>query len=132
MRQTLRKVTKQAFKTYATVDRCEWLLKQPAQIAISLSNVYWCQNIEAILSSTSTETQMPAFLSENIAQLAELTDLVAGDLTALQRRIVVALVTIDVHNRDIVQRLVQEGTSDINDFTWQMQLRCAAPCHDHA
>lgn len=126
MRQTLRKLTKQAFKTYTSQDRCEWILEHPAQLSLSLSNVFWCQNIEAILSSTTTETQMKAFRSENVSQLAELTDLLSRKLTALQRRVVVALVTIDVHNRDIVSRLLEEGCSNVGDFTWQMQLRCGS------
>lgn len=36
---------------------------------------------------------------------------------------VVALITADVHNRDVVGSLVQKGTSSTNDFAWQMQLR---------
>lgn len=36
---------------------------------------------------------------------------------------VVALITADVHNRDVVGSLVQKGTSSVNDFAWQMQLR---------
>ena len=34
-----------------------------------------------------------------------------------------ALVTTDVHNRDIVERLKKEGVSSVNDFSWQQQLR---------
>lgn len=36
---------------------------------------------------------------------------------------VVALITTDVHNRDIVSSLMDQGTTDVNDFSWQMQLR---------
>lgn len=47
---------------------------------------------------------------ENIKQLAELTRLVRGELSGLHRRILAALITIDVHARDIVSDLVQRGT----------------------
>lgn len=42
----------------------------------------------------------------NVRQLGGLTRLVRGDLSPLQRRVVSALITIDVHARDIVESLV--------------------------
>jgi dynein heavy chain len=63
------------------------------------------------------------FCQENIKALADLTRLVRGDLSGLHRRIIAALITIDVHARDIVMDLVKRGTKDINEFQWQMQLR---------
>lgn len=56
-------------------------------------------------------------------QLADLTKLVRGDLSSLHRRIIAALITIDVHARDIVDSLHSGRTTDINSFQWQMQLR---------
>jgi dynein heavy chain len=35
----------------------------------------------------------------------------------------VALVTTDVHSRDIIESLSKENVSSINDFLWQQQLR---------
>ena len=34
-----------------------------------------------------------------------------------------ALTTIDVHNRDVVSKMVDLGTSDGSDFQWMSQLR---------
>lgn len=44
----------------------------------------------------------------NVKQLKELTILVRGHLTSLQRKIIVALVTTDVHARDIIENLAKE------------------------
>ncbi len=38
-------------------------------------------------------------------------------------QILVALITIDVHNRDIVEHLATTHVSSKADFGWQMQLR---------
>ena len=46
-----------------------------------------------------------------------------GQLTDLQRKIIAALITIDVHARDILMDLMERRTKDVNDFEWQMQLR---------
>ena len=35
----------------------------------------------------------------------------------------VALITIDVHNRDVIEDLVQKLAQSADDFTWQMRLR---------
>ncbi len=59
----------------------------------------------------------------NIKQLAGLTRLVRGELSPLARRTVAALITIDVHARDIVSELLAKGAKDVNEFEWQMQLR---------
>ena len=47
---------------------------------------------------------------DNIKALADLTRLVRGELSGLHRRIVAALITIDVHARDIVMDLIKRQT----------------------
>lgn len=56
-------------------------------------------------------------------QLNELITIVRSDLTSLQRRTSVALITQSVHNRDIIEVIKDEETSSIHDFKWLQQLR---------
>ncbi len=65
----------------------------------------------------------PTLSQVNVRQLADLTRLVRGELSPLHRRIIAALITIDVHARDIVDSLHSGSVADLNDFQWQMQLR---------
>ena len=58
-----------------------------------------------------------------LKQLSNLTKLVRGNLGNLHRKAVSALITIDVHARDIVNEFAIQGVQDENDFNWQMQLR---------
>ena len=51
-------------------------------------------------------------------QLNQLIELVRGNLDSVRRKIIVALVTTDVHARDIVESLVKESVSSTNDFLW--------------
>ena len=51
-------------------------------------------------------------------QLNQLIELVRGNLDSVRRKIIVALVTTDVHARDIVENLVKESVSSTNDFLW--------------
>ncbi|KAG9480610.1 hypothetical protein GDO78_012200 [Eleutherodactylus coqui] len=56
-------------------------------------------------------------------RLNALAGLVRGQLAALHRNIITALITIDVHARDIVSDLVKDQVSSVDSFEWQRQLR---------
>lgn len=58
-----------------------------------------------------------------IKQLKQLTELIRTDLKPLYHKIAVALITADVHNRDIVLNLITQEVESIHDFPWQQQLR---------
>ena len=44
-------------------------------------------------------------------------------MTKILRLKVTALVTIEVHSRDVIERLIKSGCSDENAFEWLCQLR---------
>ena len=56
-------------------------------------------------------------------QLMHLTKVVAGKITKLQRKSLGALITIDVHARDVVGQMRDDGVSSITEFAWISQLR---------
>ena len=60
---------------------------------------------------------------QNEKDLKNLTYLVCGKLDDLEREILKALITQDVHARDIVDELTKDNVQSIYDFNWQKQLR---------
>ena len=60
-----------------------------------------------------------------VAQLVDLIDLINTDLTRNDRKKLITLCTIDVHARDVVQRLIDERVNSAAAFQWQSQLRYA-------
>jgi dynein heavy chain len=58
-----------------------------------------------------------------VKQLTELTSLIRGKLDPVKRKILISLITADVHNRDIVQGLADQRVVSIDDFEWQKQLK---------
>jgi len=49
--------------------------------------------------------------------------LIRGELTELQRKTLSALAVQDVHYRDIIEELAQDGVESATEFKWQQQLR---------
>jgi len=58
------------------------------------------------------------WLDDNNKQLKDLTKLVQGKLEDLQRKIIVALVTTDVHARDMIEQMKDEQVNSVYDFNW--------------
>ena len=46
-----------------------------------------------------------------------------GELTPEVRTKVITLITVDVHNRDVVEMLVKNKISSENEFAWKSQMR---------
>lgn len=55
--------------------------------------------------------------------LNKYSEAIRGNLTKLMRLKIVALVTIEVHARDVLEKLYKSGLMDISSFDWLSQLR---------
>ena len=49
--------------------------------------------------------------------------LVRGKLSKLSRAIMSALIVMEVHARDVVNKMLEEEAKNVNDFEWISQLR---------
>jgi len=83
----------------------------------------WTRITEDFLQSDNAIEDMEKWYESVVAQLQDLTELIRGELTPIERRTIVALVTQDVHYRDIVETLKNDQVDNANDFKWQQQLR---------
>ncbi len=61
--------------------------------------------------------------ARQVANLSDLIQLINGDLSKNDRKKLITLCTIDVHARDVVQRLIDERVESASAFQWQSQLR---------
>ena len=50
-------------------------------------------------------------------------DAIRGNLSKILRLKIVALVTVEVHDRDVIDKLAKTGCNDVNAFDWLCQLR---------
>lgn len=71
------------------------------------SQAYWCVGVEECLAAPSPAAALAQYLSTCSQQLGALTRMVRTSLPDLHRRTLAALITIDVHARDIVDNLIR-------------------------
>jgi len=58
-----------------------------------------------------------------VSMLNKYAEMVRGQMTKLNRNKVVAIITIEVHARDVIDRMIKVGTTYVSDFEWMSQLR---------
>jgi dynein heavy chain, axonemal len=119
MRASVRKQCIDAIAAYTTKPRTQWVLQWPAMVVLAISGVFWARSVEAGVKAGN----MPGVLEQNTTDLMGLTELVRGKLSKMERMTLGALITIDVHARDVVAELVECSLSDVSDFEWVKQLR---------
>ena len=85
---------------------------------------YWCGQTEAYLQNLQDNADsMQDWQMVNYFQLEQLSELIRSDLQPLQHKIVTSLYVSDVHNRDIVDQLVESQVKSVQEFQWIQQLR---------
>ncbi|XP_072261492.1 dynein axonemal heavy chain 6 [Pyxicephalus adspersus] len=126
MFSSLRRLSKAAIADYQNKSRVEWVVAgHPSQVVLTISQLMWCQDLTHCLEGDGEENlkSVAEFEKVNFERLNALAGLVRGHLPALHRNIITALITIDVHARDIVSDLVKDQVNSIDSFEWQRQLR---------
>lgn len=118
------------------------------QVVLTVSQMMWCHNVTEILDGDFDRLEaMKEFEQRSFTDLNQLASIVRGDLDKLSRAILCALITVDVHARDMVTDMVKLKvcpvstaslvsssmtlTSDLSviqvdsvtNFEWQRQLR---------
>jgi dynein heavy chain len=129
MQDCLRSVLEQGVDTAVHWDvekpRHQWLFDYPAQVVLQASQLFWTEEAEGALEEFEggTEDAVSKCLAKCNSYLEDLINLVKTDLSKPDRTKVIALITLDVHGRDVVTRLVKERTEGPTSFLWQQQLR---------
>uniref|UniRef100_A0A8D0GTF0 Dynein axonemal heavy chain 6 n=1 Tax=Sphenodon punctatus TaxID=8508 RepID=A0A8D0GTF0_SPHPU len=120
---SLRRLSKAAIADYQSKERIQWVVAgHPSQVVLTISQLMWCRDMTQFLEGDNQDhlQTLTDFEKVNFDRLNALAGLVRGILPKLHRNIITALITIDVHARDIVSDLVVDSS---DNFEWQRQLR---------
>lgn len=123
MIKTLKKLVKRGWADYDSMPRRAWVLDKFAQVVMCDSQIMWCRGCEAAIEADDSKAALSMWYDMQLRQLQDLTAMVRGDLSKIDRIKVTTLLTTDVHNRDVTATLRDQNVAYLNDFTWQQQLR---------
>jgi len=122
---TMKGVIKQSLGEYTSKGRATWMMKYCCQAVLVGSMIWW--NMEVVTAFNQLEDGMETALKDQwqrqVDQLLPLAAVVRGDLDKGDRRKIVTLMTIDVHARDVVDKLVKQQVENSACFEWLSQLR---------
>ena len=129
MQETLCSYLDMALKEAANWDvdrpREEWVASYAAQLALLACQIVWTEETEGALEEleNGADDSLKKALEVCNTRLEGLIKEVQGQLTKELRNKIITIITIDVHNRDIVQSLISKKVEGASDFAWQSQLR---------
>ncbi|XP_053995911.1 dynein axonemal heavy chain 7-like isoform X3 [Hylaeus anthracinus] len=121
MKKSVRSQVIQAKDAYSKQTRSKWALIWPGQTILCVSKLYWTADVTDILPKSTTNLDNYIRICTN--ELHEIVKLVRGTLSTQNRTTLEALVTMDVHSRDVVTELFKQRINDVTDFAWLAQLR---------
>ena len=107
------------------VPRHEWLKDLPAQIVLVGSQIMWTEEAERSLGEFEggVDDAVKKYLAVCNERLNSLIQMVLGKMDRAMRTKVISLITMDVHGRDTMQRLIDGKAEGPSSFLWAQQLR---------
>ena len=96
---------------------CRFSIK-PVPLLWFQYQIIFNKEVSVCLKHAESHKQLVKTKDKNIKHLNQMTRLVSTNLAPHKRLSVNALMTIAVHNRDIILNLIEDGISRIDDFEW--------------
>jgi dynein heavy chain len=85
--------------------------------------VYFVLNCEKQLRSDEPLKNLKTTRKRQVLLLNKLAEIVRAPLDKVSRKKVVALITMELHTRDVMERMIKANCSSTDDFEWLSQLR---------
>jgi len=121
---TTKKHLKSTLDHHKGTKKEKWVKENKGQCLISAGQIVWTGECERVLSeSESPKSALRQLKKKWVSYLNKLTIITRSKLNKIDRKKVVGLITIEVHARDVIEKLYKSGCSSISDFEWVSQLR---------
>ncbi|XP_053624487.1 dynein axonemal heavy chain 6 isoform X1 [Plodia interpunctella] len=123
---SVKRSMKHALKDYLLRPRVEWVELHPNQVVLTVSQIMWAKGVHEVFDleiPLRVDTGLLDYLRKCIGDLNDLAALTRKDLTSLFRKVLCALITVDVHARDTIEKLVEKHVQRAIDFEWLKMIR---------
>lgn len=125
MKKSMQQLLAVSIQAHRGKDKEKWITDVQGQLLITTGSIQWTNDCSKALDSISNgkKNALKQLKKKQVAFLARLTDMIRGQLPRLVRTKLVALITMEIHNRDVMERMIKAGCSSVTDFDWLSQLR---------
>ncbi|KAJ3335866.1 Dynein heavy chain 2, axonemal [Gonapodya sp. JEL0774] len=129
MRASLKESLSNCLSNSKKVKRDKWLKEWPGQMLITVSLINWTADcVRALFEVEGGELKALKTLKKaNVSSLKRLVDMVKAPLTSVERKKLTALITIEVHSRDVIEKLHKSNCTNPLAFEWLSQMSPQGP-----
>ncbi|KAK3576323.1 hypothetical protein CHS0354_039732 [Potamilus streckersoni] len=124
MFETVKKHLKLGLADWQGLEHADWVLKHPGQVVLTVVQIMFNKNVAKCFDQadpTKSLIKVGEGMKDSLYKLAGLVSV--PNLLEYQRMSIEALLTINVHNRDIVDDMIKDKVVKVDDFEWTKQLR---------
>jgi len=111
-----------------SIKKDKWVKTWPGQLLITSGQMKWTADVEKALTETEAGNKqaMRGARKTQARALSKFADMMKTrpPISKIDRNKVMGLLIIEVHSRDVLEKLVKSGISSAGDFDWLQQLRC--------
>ena len=123
MRWALQKQLGGALPAARGKDKAKWIKDFPGQLLITAGMINFVVNCERQLRSAAPRKGLKLARKRQVVYLNKLAEIVRSPLDKVSRKKVVALITVELHARDVMERMIRADCKSVEDFEWLSQLR---------
>ena len=104
---------------YNENPRVDWVGRHPGQSIMCVNQIGWTNEMEKNIINKSLKHYLEVYNTK----ILDIVDIVRTNSSRLKAITFANLITIDVHNKQIVEMLLKNNVEEIHSFEWLMQLR---------
>ena len=104
---------------YLQRKRKDWVKDHPGQIVMAVNQIMWTKEVEKAI----IEGNLEQYIKTYNERILDLVDLVREKQTRVMSITLANLITLDVHNENVMKNLLVKGVKRINEFDWIMNMR---------
>lgn len=103
----------------------KWVKDTIGQLLITTGAIMWTSDCNRALINIAagSKAALRQQKKKQVSYLNKLTAMIRTALSKIDRNKVVALITMEIHNRDVIERMVKANCTSVSDFDWLSQLR---------
>lgn len=121
MKLTLKKMMIGCLNDKDKNERLSWIQSWPSQLVHASNMVVWTDNCE--IAVQAGQESLKQLFKRETDKLLNLVEIVRLDLSESSRISISSLVVLDVHNKDVIDSLINNRIKSVNDFEWLQHLR---------